>query len=68
MSTSGPRVGLALGGGSARGLAHVLMLEAFDELGVKPAIIAAGRRTPRVIRAPSCVKNSSPSSASAAIS
>jgi NTE family protein len=36
----GPRVGLALGGGSARGLAHVLMLEAFDELGIKPAIIA----------------------------
>ena len=31
---------LALGGGSARGLAHVLMLEAFDELGVKPAVIA----------------------------
>jgi len=40
MSTSGPRIGLALGGGSARGLAHVLMLEAFDELGVKPSIIA----------------------------
>jgi NTE family protein len=40
MSTSGPRIGLALGGGSARGLAHVLMLEAFDELGAKPAIIA----------------------------
>ena len=40
MSTSGPRIGLALGGGSARGLAHVLMLEAFDELGVKPAVIA----------------------------
>ena len=36
----GPRIGLALGGGSARGLAHVVMLEAFDELGVKPAIIA----------------------------
>ena len=35
-----PRIGLALGGGSARGLAHVLMLEAFDELGLKPAIIA----------------------------
>ena len=34
------RVGLALGGGSARGFAHVLMLEAFDELGVKPAVIA----------------------------
>src|SRR5438046_8803109 len=36
----GKGVALALGGGSARGLAHVLMLEAFDELGVKPAIIA----------------------------
>jgi NTE family protein len=34
------RIALALGGGSARGLAHILMLEAFDELGVKPAIIA----------------------------
>ena len=37
---AGTRVALALGGGSARGLAHVLMLEAFDELGVKPAVIA----------------------------
>jgi NTE family protein len=36
----GKRVALALGGGSARGLAHVLMLEAFDELGVKPTVIA----------------------------
>ena len=35
-----PRIALALGGGSARGLAHLLMLEAFDELGVKPTIIA----------------------------
>ncbi len=35
-----PRIGLALGGGSARGLAHILMLEALDELGAKPAIIA----------------------------
>jgi NTE family protein len=40
MTAPAPRIGLALGGGSARGLAHVLMLEAFDELGVKPAIIA----------------------------
>jgi NTE family protein len=31
---------LALGGGSARGLAHILMLEAFDELGIKPVAIA----------------------------
>ncbi|NJM29958.1 MAG: patatin-like phospholipase family protein [Rhizobiales bacterium] len=37
---SGPRIGLALGGGSARGLAHIPILEAFDELGVKPAVIA----------------------------
>jgi NTE family protein len=36
----GPRIGLALGGGSARGLAHVVVLEAFDELGIKPALIA----------------------------
>jgi NTE family protein len=38
--SAAPRVALALGGGSARGLAHVLMLEAFDELGVKPVAIA----------------------------
>ena len=31
---------LALGGGSARGLAHIAMLEALDELGIKPAVIA----------------------------
>ncbi len=35
-----PRIGLALGGGGARGLAHILALEAFDELGLKPALIA----------------------------
>jgi NTE family protein len=35
-----PRVGLALGGGSARGLAHIAVLEALDELGVEPAMIA----------------------------
>jgi len=35
----GPSVGLALGGGGARGLAHVLILEAFDELGIRPAFI-----------------------------
>jgi NTE family protein len=37
---SGLRIGLALGGGSARGLAHIPMLEVFDELGIKPAVIA----------------------------
>ena len=35
-----PRIGLALGGGGARGIAHIAMLEAFDELGLKPAVIA----------------------------
>jgi NTE family protein len=34
---SAPRIGLALGGGGARGLAHIAILEAFDELGVRPA-------------------------------
>lgn len=36
---SGPTVALALGGGSARGLAHIAILEALDELGVRPARI-----------------------------
>ena len=40
MSAETIRIGLALGGGSARGLSHILMLEVFDELGVKPAAIA----------------------------
>lgn len=35
-----PTIGLALGGGGARGLAHVAMIEAFDELGIKPDAIA----------------------------
>jgi len=35
----GPSIALALGGGGARGLAHVLILEAFDELGIRPAFI-----------------------------
>ncbi|MGF7162338.1 NTE family protein [Rhodoligotrophos appendicifer] len=34
-----PRIGLALGGGGARGLAHIIILEAFDELGLRPARI-----------------------------
>ncbi|KEO55022.1 patatin-like phospholipase family protein [Thioclava pacifica] len=35
-----PSIGLALGGGAARGLAHIVVLEALDELGVKPSFIA----------------------------
>ena len=33
-------IGLALGGGGARGLAHILMLEMLDELQVRPHRIA----------------------------
>jgi NTE family protein len=35
-----PSIALALGGGGARGLAHILMLEVFDELGLRPRVIA----------------------------
>jgi len=34
------RIALALGGGGAKGLAHIEMLEAFDELGVKPHFLS----------------------------
>jgi NTE family protein len=37
---SSTRIGLALGGGGARGFAHVPMLEALDELGLTPCVIA----------------------------
>jgi NTE family protein len=41
MSTSGgPRIGVALGGGSARGLTHIPYIEAMDELGLKPSVIS----------------------------
>ena len=36
----GPRIGIALGSGGAGGLAHILMLEVFDELGVRPHHVA----------------------------
>jgi len=35
-----PSIALALGGGGARGLAHIAMLEALDEMGLAPAAIA----------------------------
>ncbi len=35
-----PRIGVALGGGSARGLTHIPFIEAMDELGLKPSVIA----------------------------
>ena len=33
-------IGLALGGGGARGIAHIIVLEVFDDLGLKPAAIS----------------------------
>jgi NTE family protein len=35
-----PSVAIALGGGGARGIAHIVILEALDELGVKPVALA----------------------------
>jgi NTE family protein len=37
---TGPRIGLALGAGGARGFAHIPVLEAFDELGLKPVAVS----------------------------
>lgn len=34
------KIGVAFGGGGARGIAHILMIEAFEELGIKPSIIS----------------------------
>lgn len=34
------RIGVALGSGAARGLAHIAYIEALDELGLKPSVIA----------------------------
>jgi NTE family protein len=35
-----PTIGLALGGGGARGLSHIVVLDAFEALGLRPRIIA----------------------------
>ena len=40
MARPNPEVQLVLGGGGARGLSHIPALEAFDELGIKPAHMA----------------------------
>jgi len=37
---STPRIGVALGSGGARGLAHISYIEALDEMGLRPAVIA----------------------------
>ena len=38
-SRSTPEIAIALGAGGARGLAHLVALEALDDLGLKPALI-----------------------------
>lgn len=38
--SSGPRLGLALGGGAARGVAHVGVIRELEEAGIRPAVIA----------------------------
>jgi NTE family protein len=39
-AASGPTIALALGGGGARGIAHIHVIEALDELGLRPTVIA----------------------------
>jgi NTE family protein len=39
-SRSEPRIGVALGGGAARGLTHIPYIEAMDELGLTPSVIS----------------------------
>ncbi|GGD00377.1 patatin-like phospholipase family protein [Aquisalinus flavus] len=39
-SRTGPKVGLVLGSGAARGWAHIGVLRAFDDMGLKPDVIA----------------------------
>lgn len=38
--SSSPRIGVALGGGAARGLSHIPYIEAMDEMGLYPSAIA----------------------------
>ena len=40
MVATTPRIGVALGSGGARGLAHISYIEALDEMGLAPSIIA----------------------------
>lgn len=40
IDVSSPSIGISFGAGGARGIAHLLMIEALDELGVKPSIIS----------------------------
>lgn len=39
-ASSNPTFGVAFGGGGARGLAHIHVIEALDEMGIRPVVIA----------------------------
>lgn len=39
-NTADPTIAIALGGGGARGLAHIHVIEALNELGIRPTVIA----------------------------
>jgi NTE family protein len=39
-SLKSKRVGLALSGGAVRGLAHIGVIKALHEVGIKPAVVA----------------------------
>ena len=39
-SKGAPRVAVAFGGGGARGIAHIAVIEALDEMGIRPVAIA----------------------------
>jgi NTE family protein len=39
-ASNGPTFGIAFGGGGARGLAHIHVIEALDELGIRPVAIS----------------------------
>jgi NTE family protein len=39
-AVSSPTIAVALGGGGARGLAHIVVLESLDELGLRPTALA----------------------------
>ena len=39
VTTSNPTIAIAFGGGGARGLAHIHIVEALDEMGIRPVAI-----------------------------
>ena len=55
----GPAVGVALGAGGARGLAHIVVLEALEELGVR-AVAVSGSSMGAIVGARALVKGHVP--------